>query len=229
MADLEKGTEGSEPVAHSDDSQELREREENGSPGEEDGQDHPKGAAMEQAHSRKARSKAAWLLGALGLGMATGWWGHDFQAAQAKDEKAAAVQGKGSDATGPCRAWVDTICQQMGELAYECTHARAASPLLSDSACLLAQESVLAKIDGIQAERVECSELTTRFCSDLGPEGKGCELARAKEPTFSIKDCQDMKKNYPRVLAQIVERQEKGTLPNPPRGSRPSLEIATPN
>lgn len=116
----------------------------------------------------------------------------------------------------------------MGELAYECTHARAASALLSDSACGQAQETVLTKLDAMKAERAPCSELTNKLCADLGPEGKGCELARAKEPTFSIDACQGMARRYPRVLAQITERQEKGTLPSPPRAPR-TLAIEKPN
>lgn len=215
MTDLEKGTEGKETVAH-----------------EDDGQDEREGAAREQAPSEKSRSKAPWLMGALGLGIAAGlgigWLSHDFQVNKAQKEADAAVKGRGDEATGPCKNWADTICERMGELAYECTHARAASALLSGSACVQAQESALAKIDALKAERVQCDELTSKLCADLGPEGKGCELAMAKAPTFSIEDCQDMTKRYQRVLAQIMERQEKGTLPKPP-GTPRNVAITKPN
>jgi|GEM_PF-2533526 len=248
MADLEKGTEGKETVARSDAegraneasavgafasvSRESGESDEDGAPDDDHGQDRREVAAREQASSGKSRSRAPLLWGALAFGIAAGlglgWLGHDFQVNQAKKNASAAVNPTGAGATGPCKAWADTICEQMGEVAYECTHARAARALLSDSACVQAQETVLAKIDAIKAERVQCNELTRKLCADLGPEGKGCELARAKEQTFSIQDCRDMTKSYSRVLAQITERQEKGTLPTPRPGPR-NVTITKPN
>lgn len=208
MADLEKGTEGKETVAQS----------------------KPKGGTN-QTSALEASAKTRLLWGALGFGIAVGlgmgWLGHDFQVNRAKKQADAAAKGKVAEATGPCKTWADTICERMGELAYECTHAKAASTLLSGSACVQARESVLAKIDTLKAERAQCNELTRKLCADLGPDAKGCELAKGKEPTFSIEACQDMTKSYPRVLARIMARQEKGTLPTPPRG--PSVTITKPD
>lgn len=185
--------------------------------------------AQLKVRSAKSASRAPLLWGVLSLGLAVGlgvgWWGHGLQA---KKAAGAAVKGQGDNAAGSCKAWADTICGRMGNLAYECTHARAAGALLSDAACTQAQQTVLTKLDAIKVERAPCSELTSKLCADLGADGKGCELAKAKESTFSIGDCQDMNKRYPRVLAQIIERQEKGTLPAPPRGPR-DLAIAKPN
>lgn len=185
--------------------------------------------------SRKSRgtpSAAPWLIGALSLGLAAGlgmgWLGHELQLNEARKKADAAAKGRGDEATGPCRDWADSICKRMGELAYECTHARAATRLLSGSACAQAQKSVLTKVETLKAERAQCGELTSKLCADLGPEGKGCELVKAKEPTFSLEDCQDMTSKYQGVLAQVMERQETGTLPNPPRQAR-NVTITKPN
>jgi len=225
MAKLEEGTEGKDAVAQADaeggDSREFR------AAGEDE-------AAMEQASSKKPRSKAPWVWGALGLGIVAGLcMGFVARAAQVSHakEEARAVQGKGDEASGPCKVWADTICEGMGELAYECTEARAAaSTLLSDSACTQAQENVRAKIDALKSERVQCSELTNKLCAELGPDGKGCEFVRAKEPAFSLKECQDMTQDYKQVLARVMERQEKGTIPAPPQGRQSrSISISKAN
>jgi hypothetical protein len=232
MADLEKGTVGKDTVAplgaeggatdasamdaFASNSREFGESKEDGALDESDGKGGPARAPREQASSEKSRSKAPWLWGTLALGMAAGWLGHGFQASGAQKEAGAAVVRKSNDAAGPCNAWADIICEGMGALAHECTTARAASSLLSDSACVQAQEGVLTKIDALKAGRVQCNELTSKLCVDLGPEGKGCELVKAKEPTFSLEECQNMTTHYRQVLARAVELQEKGTLPRPP-------------
>jgi hypothetical protein len=215
MTDLGKGTEGKEAVA----------------PSAAEGASSDALALNSFASNSRARSKAPLLCGALGLGMAVGWLGHGFQVKEARNEARAASRERSDEGAGPCRAWANTICERMGELAYECTEARvAATTLLSDSVCEQAQESVLAKVDAIKSERSQCSELTSKLCADLGPEGKGCEFVKAKEPVFSLAECQDMTRDYKQVLARVMERQTKGTIPSPPRAHQPgNVSISRPN
>jgi hypothetical protein len=200
-----------------------------------DGRGDETESSEQQTSPQKARFRATpWLIVVLCLGVPVGFGlgqaGHDFQVNQANRESDAAVQGNGDQARGPCKDWADTICERMGsEQAYECTHARAASRLLSGSACVRAQEGVLAKIGALKAGRVECDELFGKACIDLGPEGKGCEFATAKAPTFSSEECQDMKRHYKRVLAKLMKRQEEGTLKEPSREPGEDVTTSMPN
>lgn len=224
MTELEKGTAIEEAVEYSDPS-ELREFEGDEAPAENNGQAAQEEGATEGASSQKPRSKVLLLLTALGLGVAAGaslgFADRASPVREAKKEMSAGIEGKDNQAAGACKAWVDIICERMGELAYECTEARiAATTLLSDESCARAHESVLAKIESLRGERLQCRELTSKLCGDLGPEGKGCEFAKAREPAFSPGECQNMMEDYEQVLARVMDRQEKGTIPRPPSARR---------
>lgn len=188
---------------------------------------------MEHGTSKRSRFRASPLLVltlCLGIpvGFSMGYMNRASQIREAKKAADAAGADQGGTPVGPCKTWAATICEQMGDLAHECKTAMETSLLLSGSACAQAQANVLAKIDSLTAERVTCSELTSKLCDDLGPEAKGCELVRSAEPTFSVKKCQNITNNYHQALAQIIEQQEKGTLPQPPRQSK-SASISKPN
>lgn len=175
----------------------------------------------ERISSKVSRNGAApWLIGALGLGLAAGlgmgWLGHSAQVNKAKKEADAAVKGKGDETSGPCKSWAEAICSRMGAAAYECKVAQGATALLSGSACAQAEEGLLTKIDALKAERAPCTKLSSKLCDDLGAEGKGCELIAAKEPGIAPKDCEDMMGRYKQTLAQLMSRQTKDTLPEPP-------------
>lgn len=154
--------------------------------------------------ARDKKKPRSLYLGALALGIAAGcglgYFGHHFQ-----------VNAAPQDA---CKRWEAAICRGVGQDTYACQQAKTASALLlSGPACAQAQPSVQAKVEQIKAGRGPCTELSDRLCNQLGPEGQGCELVRSKAPTFSVKDCEDMTKNYDQVLAQIMSRQTRGTLP----------------
>jgi len=201
----------------------------------EEESERQEGGSLEQISHKKSRFRVLPLLTlALCVGVPVGFGlgnvGHDFRLNQARKEADAAVKGKGDETTGPCKAWADTICEEMGsELGYECTHARAASLLLTGSACVRAQEGVLAKIGALKAGRVPCDELFGKVCSDVGPEGKGCEFAMARAPTFSSEECQDMKRHYSRVLAKVMKRQDEGKHKEPPLQPGDGVAISVPN
>jgi hypothetical protein len=113
-----------------------------------------------------------------------------------------------------CYKWQSAICAGVGEESYACQQAETASTLLlSGSACFQAREGLDGKIAQIKAGRSPCTELSDRLCRQLGPEGEGCALVRSKEPGLSVDDCQDMARNYDQILAQIMSRQTRGTLP----------------
>jgi hypothetical protein len=113
-----------------------------------------------------------------------------------------------------CMQWEDAICRGVGEESYACQEAKTASALLlSGPACAVAQQGLQAKVEHIKAGRGPCTALSDKLCSQLGPDGEGCELVKTKAPTFSVKDCEEMTKNYDQVLAQIMSRQTRGTLP----------------
>lgn len=155
--------------------------------------------------------------------------GQELQTTQAFHASDAMTTGSADEGTGSCKAWADTICERMGnEQAYECTHARAASRLLTGAACAQAQAGLAARLDELKSGRVHCDELFGKVCSDVGPEGKGCEFALAKAPTFSSGECQDMKRHYGRVLAKVMNRQE-GRQSDPPHEPRDGSAISGPN
>ncbi|HXS16546.1 MAG TPA: hypothetical protein VN764_05140 [Polyangiaceae bacterium] len=151
----------------------------------------------------KKRSWSSYL-GVLGVGIAAGcgigYVGHHLQ-----------VNAAPQDA---CKQWEGAICRGVGEETYACKQAKTASALLlSGPACAQAQPGLQTKVQQIKAGRGPCTELSDRLCQELGPDGQGCELVKSKEPTLSVKDCEDMAKNYDQVLGQLMSRQTRGTLP----------------
>lgn len=185
---------------------------------EDEGRDR-KEVSGDSSAAESRSSSTALLIGVLCLaaGFGIGWFGHDFQMSKAEKEADAAVEGKGEAARGPCKDWEDAICGALGPTAYACSQAKSASTLLSGSACAQAQEGVTAKVDEIQAERAQCTELSTKLCSELGADGEACNLVKTQTPSFPPERCEQMMQNYDQVLAQLKMMQERGAMP----GQRP--------
>ncbi len=174
----------------------------------------PKENHAKQSPIERGGSKTKVLLIALGLvgGMTVGYVGAGVQG----DREPSRLHSHGTaEAPGAsCAQWTAAICDGLGPTAYACNQAKAAGKLLlSHSACAEAHKEVTTRIEQIKAGRGPCTTLSARLCSQLGPDGPGCELVKNKEPTLSVQDCQDMTKNYDQVLAQIMSRQTRGTLP----------------
>jgi hypothetical protein len=196
--------------------------------GDDDGEEE--GSKNARAPSESRSSTTSLLIGVLCLaaGFGIGWFGHDFQSKKAVKEADAAVEGKGDAARGPCKDWEEALCGGLGATAYACSQAKAASALLSGSACEQAQQGVLAKIEEIKAERAQCTELSDKLCGELGADGQACELVKTQTPSFPPERCEQMMQNYDQVLAQLKMMQERGAIPGQGPPGHPGMNRGGP-
>ena len=162
---------------------------------------------------------------ALVVGGAIGWFGHIQKGkAELRAAVAAAPTGSGVPA-GPCGAWQANLCKTTGEQSAACQQAKAATGVLSTPACESALSTLPETLSKIKAERVTCDKLVVKLCADLSPGSKTCEMVKERTPSFPAERCDQMTKNYGKVIAELkqMEQQEGngGPMGAPGGGMRP--------
>ena len=217
-----------DPKDHDEEQDDLEGEEEEESPAPRTAKSKPKAAL---AKSRVASSKAtkapaitaAHLIGigvaALAVGGAAGWFGHiQTGKAQLRAALAAAPAGSGAPA-GPCGAWQSNLCKTTGEQSAACQQAKAATGVLSTAACESALSTLPETLAKIKAERVICDKLVEKLCADLTPGSKTCEMVKQRTPSFPAERCDQMTKNYDKVIAELKQMDQQQGASGPAMGT----------
>lgn len=164
--------------------------------------DSPRGTGRAGSSVAGPVALAAGL--ALAVGAAAGWFAHDAHAkSQLRKEANAAGEG------GSCGAWEQAICSKLGQESAACQQVKAATNLLTTSACDVALQSVPATVSRVKAARASCDELQTRLCKDLSKASPACRLVESQTPSFPPEKCKGMLDQYDKVLEELkrVEQQ----------------------
>jgi len=180
------------------------------------------------AASKATKAKAITSLHLIGIGVAAlvvggaaGWFGH-IQKGKAELRAAVAAAPAGSGApTGPCGAWQSNLCKATGEQSAACQQAKAATGVLSTAACESALSTLPATLAKIKAERVTCDKLVEKLCAELPPGSKTCAMVKERTPSFPAERCEQMTKNYDKVVAELKQMdQQQGAMGAPGGGMR---------
>jgi hypothetical protein len=82
----------------------------------------------------------------------------------------------------------------------------------------------------VKASRSSCDTLIAKLCSDL-PEGSAtCTMVKERTPGFPAERCEQMLKEYDRVIAELKKADEQGLRPPgpPPRNAPPGMAPGMP-
>lgn len=157
-------------------------------------------------------------IAALLVGGAAGWLGHIQKGkADVRAAVAAAPAGSGVPA-GPCGAWQSKLCKTTGEQSAACQQAKAAIGVLSTTTCESAISTLPDTLAKIKAERVVCDKLVDKLCSELPPGSKTCSMVKERTPSFPAERCDQMMKNYDKVIAELKQMDQQGAG-GPPMGA----------
>ena len=180
-------------------------------------------AASSQAVKAKAPAiTSSHLIGigiaALVVGGAAGWFGHIQKGkADLRAAVAAAPVGSGAPA-GPCGAWQTKLCKSTGEQSAACQQAKAATGVLSTSACETAIGTLPETLTKIKAARATCDKLVDKLCAELPPGSKTCAMVKERTPSFPAERCDQMMQNYDKVIAELKQMEEQQGAGGPPMG-----------
>jgi len=155
------------------------------------------------------------------VGGAAGWFGHIQKGkADLRAAVAAAPAASGAPA-GPCGAWQSNLCKTTGEQSAACQQAKAATGVLSTPACESALTTLPETLAKIKTERVTCDKLVEKLCADLPPGSQTCTMVKERTPSFPAERCEQMTKNYEKVIAELKQMdQQQGGMGAPGGGMR---------
>jgi hypothetical protein len=216
-----------EPKDHDEDQDDLDDEEEE-SPAPPKAKSKPQASAAKSSVASSKATKAPALTSlhligigvvALAIGGAAGWFGHIQKGkAELRAAVAAAPAGSGVPA-GPCGAWQASLCKSTGEQSAACQQAKSAAGVLSTPTCESALSTLPQTLAKIKAERVTCDKLVEKLCAELPPGSKTCVMVRERTPSFPAERCDQMTKNYDKVIAELKQMdQQQGGNAAPPAG-----------
>jgi protein-disulfide isomerase len=114
-----------------------------------------------------------------------------------------------TDIKGPCGDMVRRICTQTGEKSPACGASQTLGEILADSACEAAVKdfaSTQTKLDSLKAV---CDKLMNDLCRDIGEQTETCKMVRTQTPQFPPDRCQQLMKQYDKILADLKSKEAK--------------------
>lgn len=189
-------------------------------------------ASQTSAKTKPATSPGGMLAlvaaAALAVGGLGGWFGHKAQQ-NAELRRESMPAGSGSAAvSGPCGAWQQKICANLGEHSAPCDEAKNATDLLTTSTCETALQTMPATLAKVKAARAVCDKLVSKLCADLPPGSRTCEMVKDRTPSFPPSRCEQMMTNYSAVISQLKMMDQQGSMMgggHPPMGGPPGVQL----
>ena len=214
-----------DPKDQDEDQDDLDDEEEEESPAARTAKPKTSVAKSSVAASKASKAPASGssqLIGiavaALVVGGAAGWFGHIQKGkAELRAALAAAPASSGAPA-GPCGAWQSSLCKTSGEQSAACQQAKAATGVLSTTACESALSTLPETLAKIKAERVTCDKLAAKLCADLPPGSKTCVMVKERTPSFPAERCDQMMKSYDKVIAELKQMDQQQGASGPGMG-----------
>jgi hypothetical protein len=172
---------------------------------------------------------------ALAAGGAAGWFGHIQQAkaAHVKADSVATTVSSSGVPSGPCGVWQQKICDGSGKASANCEQAKGAVELMMPSTCQAGLETMPATLAKLKAARGSCDSLVSKLCADLPPGSSTCEMVKERTPSFPAKRCDEMLKNYDKVIEELRSIEQQGGMqggaPRMPPPGAPGMPPGAPH
>lgn len=194
----------------------------------------PVAAASAPAASMPASRAGVFVVLALVAGGAGGWFGHIQQAraAHAKVDSVATTVSSSGVPSGPCGTWQEKICDGGGKTSASCQQAKGAVELMMPSTCQAGLETMPATLAKLKAARASCDALVGKLCADLPAGSSTCEMVKERTPSFPAKRCDEMLKNYDKVIEELRSIEQQGGMqggPGMPPPGAPGMPPGAPH
>jgi protein-disulfide isomerase len=108
-----------------------------------------------------------------------------------------------------CEQFAEKICKETTETSKTCTDLKSSLELMTPDACQVALANVDFSVKKLADKRKKCDELTSRLCTDLGPDTQTCEMVKTSTKNFTPDRCESMLGKYDEVLAGLKKQEEK--------------------
>jgi len=165
-----------------------------------------------EAQSSGSGATPVYVLGALLVGGAAGWFGRGGgEASATPTTDAPAVVGSAAapgDAT-TCSKWADEVCTGAGAQSEGCAQAKGAAELLTEKACSEALNHLPMTMEKLKSARASCDELVGKICTELGKETETCKMVTETTKRFPPKQCKEMLQNFGEVMTELRQLEKQ--------------------
>ena len=165
----------------------------------------PKATEAEKRADNKAEKKAAPSGAEAKAKAKAAPAGEKDKAKKEKAAKPAAAAVEAPKGDPKCEAYAATFCKEVGEDKEACKTLRDAAKLLPASACTAAQSDLALTVKRAKAMKGTCEALVEKLCGEIGNDTETCKMVKEKTPSFPKTRCQEMMKNYGKVLGELKE------------------------
>jgi protein-disulfide isomerase len=162
-------------------------------------------------NSSGAATKAVIFLGVLAFALAgcdqlkkKGGSSEDKASTESKDGK----EGAAKKPAGPCDEYAQKICEVTSDTSPTCQSMKTLSEIIPEAACKAGMTNIEYTKTKIKEMRKSCDELSNKLCTDIGPATETCTMVKTQVAKLPPERCQDMLKQYPRVVEDLKRREE---------------------
>ena len=108
-----------------------------------------------------------------------------------------------------CEQFAEKICKETSESSPTCTNLKSSLELMTADACAVALTSVDVSLKKLADTRKKCDELSSKLCTDIGPETQTCDMVKSTTKGFPPERCEQMMGRYAEVLAGLKKQEER--------------------
>jgi protein-disulfide isomerase len=108
-----------------------------------------------------------------------------------------------------CEQFAERICKETSETSPTCTNLKSSLELMTPEACGVALASVDVSIKKLADQRKKCDELSSKLCTDIGPETQTCDMVKNTTKGFPPERCEQMLGRYAEVLGGLKKQEER--------------------
>jgi len=125
---------------------------------------------------------------------------------------AAASSGAASigadNASGPCGAYAERLCETAGTDSPTCQAVKAATELMPPEACTAGMKNLEYSKKKLAAASKACEDLVEQLCRAVGPETQSCKLVSSETKKFGPEKCKMMSEHLPEVIAELKSMED---------------------
>jgi len=108
-----------------------------------------------------------------------------------------------------CVDYSKKVCDEAGAESGTCTSVKAATDLMSPTACAAALTDFAFTKSKLGDARKACDSLMAKLCKEIGDKTETCEMVKTQVKNFPPERCTMMESHYAEVVADLKKREEK--------------------
>ncbi|HEY4103224.1 MAG TPA: thioredoxin domain-containing protein [Polyangiaceae bacterium] len=109
---------------------------------------------------------------------------------------------------GPCEKYAAALCEKAGKDSDTCQALTASADILSPAACKAGMNDLAYSIKKLGEQGKSCDELTTKLCSEVGPQSETCNMVKTQTKQFPAARCKSMLEHLPEIVADLKKMED---------------------